>query len=141
MFATFVASLPYFSVINVYFVKIYFKKAFNRVWHEGLWQITNNFNIDTHVIDLIEELHKNTHIAVLMNNKIGDFFRTAAGVRQGCLLSPTLFNVFLEHIMIVAFDGFQPSIAIHGRPICNLRFADDIDLIACSANDLEDLTS
>jgi len=51
-------------------------------------------------------------------------------IRQGCLLSPTLFNIFLEMIMNEALDSFESTITIGGRPITNLRFADDIDLIA-----------
>ena len=57
---------------------------------------------------------------------IGDWFRTTVGVRQGCILSPTLFNVFLERIMTDALEDHQGTVSIGGI-ITNLRFADDDD--------------
>ena len=63
------------------------------------------------------------------------------GVRQGYLLSPVLFNIFLERIMQETLDDHHTSISIGGRPVCNLRFADDIDLIGGSDSKLQDLTS
>ena len=44
--------------------------------------------------------------AVLFDSSIGDWFRTTVGVRQGCLLSSTLFNIFLERIMTGALENF-----------------------------------
>ena len=71
----------------------------------------------------------------------GEFFPTTVGVRQGCLLSPVLFNLFLEQIMLETLENRQTSISIGGRPVCNLRFADDIDLMGSSKEDLQDLTT
>ena len=48
---------------------------------------------------MLEALYKNPKSAVLMNNQIGEFFETTVGVRQGCIISPMLFNVYLENIM------------------------------------------
>ena len=55
---------------------------------------------------------------------VGDWFRTTVGVRQGCILSPTLFNVFLERIMTDALEDHQGTVSIGGI-ITNLCFADD----------------
>ena len=117
-----------------------FKKAFDRVWHDGLWQVLRNFNIEEGLIQCIEALYKNASSAVLLGSQVGDYFKTPVGVRQGCLLSPVLFNLFLENIMRETLHEFTPSISIGGRPLCNLRFADDIDLIAGSNQELQDLT-
>ena len=68
--------------------------------------------------------------AVLFNSSIGDWFRTTVGVRQGCLLSPTLFNIFLERIMTDALEDHEGTVSTGGKTITNLRFADDIDGLA-----------
>ena len=56
--------------------------------------------------------------------------RSTVAVRQGCLLSPTLFNIFLERIMTDALEDHEGTVSIGGRTITNLRFADDIDGLA-----------
>ena len=65
--------------------------------------------------------------AVLFNSSIGDWFRTAVGVRQGCLLSTILFNIFLDRITTDALEDHNGAVSIGCRAITNLRFADDID--------------
>ena len=58
------------------------------------------------------------------------------GVRQGYLLSPTLFNVFLEGIMTDALDGHVGTVSIGGRQQTNVRFADDVDGLSGSETEL-----
>ena len=117
-----------------------FKKAFDRVWHEGLWQVLRKFGIEEGLVTTIQALYSSSSSAVLLNNEVGDYFKTTVGVRQGCLLSPTLFNLFLENIMRETTHDFESTISIGGRVISNLRFADDIDLMGGSNNELQDLT-
>ena len=64
--------------------------------------------------------------AVLFNGSTGEWFRTTVGVRQGCLLLPTVFNIFLDRIMCEALDDHEGSVSIGGRLITIFRFADDI---------------
>ena len=126
---------------DLYHNFIDFKKAFDRVWHDGLWKTLRQFNIEEGLVQIIQALYKNAESAVILNNQIGDFFHTTIGVRQGCLLSPTLFNIFLEQIMTDTLHDFTTTISIGGRPVCNLRFADDIDLLGGSNRELQELTS
>ena len=83
-----------------------------------------NCNIDEHIISIIENLYKKASSAVIVNDTRGNFFRTSVGVRQGCFLTSTLFNIFLEKL---CKHSKQPhlTIAVGGYHICNLRFADD----------------
>ena len=118
-----------------------FKKAFDRVWHEGLWQVLRTFGIEEGLVQTIQALYKTSSSAVLLNNQVGDYFKTTVGVRQGCLLSPVLFNLFLENIMRETLHDFHSTISIGGRTLNNLRFADDIDLMGGSNKELQDLTT
>ena len=88
------------------------------------------YNISTNHIQVIKNLYNNATSAVLFNSSIGDWFRTSVGVRQGCLLSPTHFNIFLERIMTDTVKDHEGTVSIGGRTITNLRFADDIDGLA-----------
>ena len=126
---------------NVYHNYIDFKKAFDRVWHKGLWSVMGHFGISHEIIRIIESLYENSNSAVILNNKTGDFFHTTVGVRQGCLLSPVLFNIFLEQIMQETLHNHKSTISVGGRIINNLRFADDIDLIAGTNSELQELTN
>ena len=85
------------------------------------------YNISASLIRVIKNFYDKTTSAVICNSSIGDWFRTAVGVRQGCLLSPTLFNIFLERIATDALEDHESTVSIGDRTITNLRFADDID--------------
>ena len=100
------------------------KKAFDRVWHAALWATMRKYNISANLVRTTEQLY------VQMNGSIGEWFRTTVGVRQGCLLSSTLFNIFLELIMSDALEEHDGKVSIGGRNSTNLRFADDRDAVA-----------
>ena len=69
-----------------------------------------------------------------------DWFQIGKGVHQGCILSPCLFNLYAEYIMINAgLEEVQAGIKIAGRNINNLRYADDTTLMAESEEELKSL--
>ena len=125
---------------DLYHNFIDFKKAFDHVWHDGLWSSLQKYGINSNIISMIKSLYCNSTSAVLINNIQGNIFKITVGVRQGCLLSPVLFNVFLEEIMADIQNNHTSSISIGGLSISNLRFADDIDLIARNTQELQALT-
>ena len=63
------------------------------------------------------------------------------GVRQGCIISPQLFNIYAEAIMRNALENFEGSISVGGHKITNLRYADDVVLLAGSLKELQDLVN
>ena len=109
------------------------------MWHAALWTIMKLYNINANLIRVIEHLYDKATSAVCFNGSTGDWFRTTVGVRQGCLLSPTLFNIFLEGIMTDALEDPQGTVSIGGRTITNLRFADGIDGLAGEEQELAKL--
>ena len=97
------------------------------------------YNISTNLIQVIKNLYNKATSALLFkfNGSIGDWFSTTVGVRQGCLLSPTLFNIFLERIMTDALEDHEGTVTIGGRTNTNLCFADDMDGLAGEEEELE----
>ena len=113
--------------------------AFDRVWHAVLRATMKKYKISTNLIQVIKNLYNKATSAVLFNSSIEDWFRTTVGVRQGCLLSPTLFNKFLERIMTDALEVHKGFVSIVDRIITNLRFADDIEGFAGEEEELANL--
>ena len=97
------------------------------------------YNISTNLIQVIKHLCDKATSAVFFNGSLGDWFRTIVGVRQGCLLSPILFNIFLERIKTYALEDHEGTVSIGGRTVTNLRLADDIDGLAGEEEELAKL--
>ena len=108
-------------------------------WHAALWATMKTYNISTNLIQVIKNLYNKATSAVLFNSSIGDWFRTIVGVRQGYLLSPTLFNIFLERIMTDALEDHEGTVSIGSRKITNLCFADDTEGLAGEEQELAKL--
>ena len=70
------------------------------------------YNISANLVLVIKNLYDKAASAVLFNGIIGDWFRTTVGVRQGCLLSRILFNIFLERIMTNALEDHEGTVSI-----------------------------
>ena len=98
------------------------------------------YNISTNLIRFIINLYDKATSAVLFNSSRGDWFRKTVGVRQGCLHSLSLFNIFLERIITnVLEDHDGGTVSMGSRAITNLRFADDIDGLAREEKELAKL--
>ena len=104
-----------------------------------LLMVLMKYNISSNLIRVIKNLYDKATSAVLFNSRIGDWFRTTVGVRQGYLLSSALFNIFLEKIMTDALEDHEGTASLGARAITNLRFADDIDGLAGEEEELAKL--
>ena len=127
----------------LYYNYINFKKAFDHVWHEGLLQVSENFKFDPDITEVIKALFDDSSSAVLQNNINGDFFHTSDGVRQGYVISAIFFNIYLENRTSCRRPSTTstPQFPSRRRPLCNLCFADDIDLLGGSEAELQDFTT
>ena len=89
---------------------------------------------------LLRNLHAGQEATVRTGHGTTDWFQVGKGVRQGCILSPCLFNFYVEYIMRNAgLEEAQAGIKIAGRNINHLRYADDTTLIAESEEELKGL--
>ena len=116
---------------NIYFCFIDYAKAFDCVDHNKLWKILKEMGIPDHLTCLLRNLYVGQEAIVRTGHGTTDWFQIGKGVRQGCILSPCLFNLYAEYIMRNAgLDEAQAGIKIAGRNINHLRYADDTTLIA-----------
>ena len=88
------------------------------------------YNISTNLIRVIKNLYDKATSAVLFNSNIGDWFRTTVGVRPGCLLPPTRFNIILERTRTDALEDHEGTVSVGRRTITSVRFTDDIGGLA-----------
>jgi len=84
------------------------------------------------MIGLLAKLCGNRLAGARVAGTLSEWFPFGRGVRQGCVLSPYLFNILAEMVMRETLDGFQGGLQIGGRMITNFRYADDIILLATS---------
>ena len=108
--------------------------------HNKLWKILEEIGIQDHLTCLLRNLYAGQEAAVRTGDGTTDWFQIGKGVRQGCILSPCLFNLYEEHIMRnTGLDEAQDGIKIARRNINNLRYADDTTLTAESEKELKSL--
>ena len=111
-----------------------YAKAFDCVDPNKPWKIPDHLNC------LLRNLDASQEATVRTGHGTTDWFQIKKGIRQGCILSPCLFNFYAEYIMRNAgLDEAQAGIKIAGRNISNLRYADDTTLMAENEEDLESL--
>ena len=108
--------------------------------HNKLWKILKEMGIPDHLTCLLRNLYASQEATVRTGHGTTDCFQIRKGVRQGCILSPCLFNLHAEYIMRNAvLDEAQAGIKIIGRNINNLRYADDTILMSESKEELKRL--
>ena len=104
------------------------------------WKILKEMGIPDHLTCLLRNLYADQETTVRTGHGTTDWFQIRKGVHQGCILSPCLFNLYAEYIIINAgLDETQAEIKIAGRKINNLRYEDDTTLIAESEEELKSL--
>ena len=101
------------------------------VWITINWKILKEMEIPDHLTCLLRNLHAGQEATVRTGHGTTDWFQTGKGVRQGCILSPCLFNLYAEYIMRNAgLEEAQAGIKTAGRNINNLRYANDTTFMA-----------
>ena len=125
---------------NVYFCFIDYSKAFDSVDHNKLWNVMQKMGVPKHLINLLHNLYVNQVAVVRTACGETSEFSIGKGVRQGCILSPMLFNLYDESIMREAgLSHLDAGIKIGGLCLNNLRYADDTTLAASLTEDLKNI--
>ncbi len=106
-----------------------FKKAFDSIWHEGLYLKLLDSGIGGKFYDLIKSMYTASQCAVKIGNQRTEFFPQGRGVRQGCSLSPTLFNIYINQLANILERPIQ-GLTLHDTEIKCLLYADDLVLLS-----------
>ena len=108
--------------------------------HNKLWKILQEMGIPDHLICLLRNVYASQETTVRTRHGTIDWFKTGKGVRQGCILSPCLFNLYAQYIMRNArLDGGQAGLKIAGRNVNNPRQSHDTTPIVENEEELKSL--
>lgn len=120
---------------DLYLCFIDYSKAFDEVRHSDLFDILAGLYIDGKDLRVLRNIYWEQEAAIRVDNDISQYRPICRGVRQGCVFSPDLFNIYSEKILrnIENHEG----ISVGGHNINNLRYADDTVLIADSEEKLQ----
>ena len=124
----------------VYHCFVDYTKAFDTVWHDGLWAVLDSYKVPRKLVKLLRNLYSKSELAVRINGELGEWFMAEIGSRQGDPLSPLMFITLLERVMEQTECNTEGiGLNIHGRILKDLRYADDVDLMAETENGLQEL--
>ena len=116
---------------NIFYCFIDYAKAFDNVHHNKLWNILQEMGIPDHITSLLRNLYAGQLATVRTGHGTMHWFKIGKGVRQGCILSPCLFNLYPDYtIWNAGLDDSQAGSKIVGRNINNIVYADDTTLMA-----------
>ena len=125
---------------NIYFYFTDYAKVFDCVDHNKLWKNLKEMGVPDHLTCLLRNLYAGQEATARTGHGTTDWFQIGKQVCQGCILSPCLFNLYVEYIMRNSgLEGAQAGIKIARRNINNLRYAYDTTLMAESEEELQSL--
>ena len=123
--------------VNLHFNFIDFKSAFDTIWRKALWKMLAHISINKKIIKILETLYETSRCAVTIDGKLTEWFSVLVGVRQGCLLSPTLFNIFLEFV-INEIESISNNFDMKDEEFSlSIKYADDSTLLALDFEKLQ----
>lgn len=113
-------------------------KAYDKVWRGGLWYKLYNLGIRGKMWRVLKNMYINVESSVLLGNNKTEWFKIMVGLRQGCVLSPLLFNLFINDLQ-KELQSINKGVWMDSYKLSMLYFADDIVLLAESKDDLESM--
>ena len=114
-----------------------FKKAFDSIWHKGLFHKILENGISDNILNLIKDIYNKTKCAVKVGDHRTNFFNFTKGVRQGCPLSAILFNVYVNDIFEILNNCNENDIILEGMKVNALMYADDLIILSDTKEGLQ----
>jgi hypothetical protein len=122
---------------DVYICFVDFEKAFDRVNWVMLLEALKDIGVDWRDRRLIQELYMKQEVVVRVADGESGSGIVGRGVRQGCLLSPLLFAIYAEKMMIEAMENVKDGVKVGGQLLKDVRFADDQGMVAGTMKGLQ----
>ena len=122
---------------KIYNCFVDFRKAFDTIIHDLIWATLRSYGVEEGLIDLLKIIYSDAKAAVRIGGNLGEWLHQEKGTRQGDPISPIIFTIYLERILEHLSDEDQGGLSVHGYKITNLRYADDIDLVSTSSEQLQ----
>jgi hypothetical protein len=113
-----------------------FSKAYDRINREFLWQKLGKLGINGHMMRALKSIYTNVSSCVKLATKT-EWFAVKTGLRQGCLISPLLFNIYINDLAMTIKQNCTGIKIANNEELCLLMYADDIALLAENEKDLE----
>ena len=120
---------------KLYACFIDFKKAFDSVWHEALFLKMRKLGIGGLFYKTVKNMYASTQVCVKTSRGLTPFFPSKRGVKQGCSLSPLLFNLFLKDLSSVLDAG--SNIELFYKKFSRLLYADDLLILSDNPSSLQ----
>jgi hypothetical protein len=114
-----------------------FSKAFDCVWRHGLLQKLVKHGIDGKVYHMIANMYSEVTYTVKTQHGLSNYIHSNIGLKQGCVCSPTLFNIYVNDIQDYLKDQASMPPLLYDTPITHLLFADDLVLLSTSMTGLQ----
>jgi hypothetical protein len=116
------------------------RKAYDRVWRTGVWKVLRTMGLGQKLISLLTSLYEGHKRRVQTLAGFTEWVMCTIGVKQGCVLSPILFALFIAELES-RIKNLEVGVGIGGKKLGGLLFADDLVLMAESIQDLEKLVT
>ena len=84
---------------SLYVAHMGLEKTYDRVDREAMWRVLDMFGINDQLLKTVQSLYEKSEACVRVCRKEGEWFEVGVGVRQGCVMSPWLFNLFMDAVM------------------------------------------
>ena len=114
---------------NLYQIYIDYRQAYDSIHRTSMWQILKEYGIPQKLITMIKACYNNSKCCIKLGKKTSAPFTVESGLRQGCMLSPILFNLVLE-MAIRATAHIHQGALINNQHINLMAYADDVVILS-----------
>jgi len=115
------------------------KAAFDNIRREKLWSIIEELGIEKHTIGRVKRMYEDTRVTVRTEDGLTEAFSTKKGVRQGCVMSPLFFNLYIADLDRCMRKRGIGGIKLGNERILSLVYADDMIILAKNRKGLMDM--